>query len=80
MSYFLYPTNTRPTEWSAKCDLSVGTRIGFSTESEAVDHACKLLEQGRFVIAIERPDGTLIAARQIAERCNPIAFMNKRIS
>jgi hypothetical protein len=78
--YFLYPANSRSPDWPVKPDLNSSNRIGFRTESEAVDHACRLLEQGLFVAAIERPNGTLIAPREIAERCNPLDSMNKRAS
>ena len=77
MPYFLYPTNTRPPQWPTPPILGTGPRIGFSTESEAVDHACKLLGQGQFVAAVERPNGTLIGPHELAERCNPLATRNR---
>jgi len=77
MQYFLYPTDSRPPLLTTRPIDSAGPRIGFGTESEAVDHACRLLAQRKFVAAIERPDGTLIGPHEIAERCNPFASMNR---
>jgi hypothetical protein len=37
-----------------------------------MDHASTLLKAGKFVAAIERPDGSLIWPQQIEERCNPL--------
>ena len=76
MPYFLVLADSRPSTLVDAYSLKTAPRIGFLTETEAVDHACQLLKEGKFVAAIERPDGTLITPAQIAERCNPLARLD----
>jgi hypothetical protein len=74
--FYVYPADTRPPPFPDAHALQPALRIEFRTETEAVDHACGLLKAGKFVAAIERADGSLIGAHQIAERCNPLASIN----
>jgi len=76
MPYFVYPSEERPPPFADARALEGTVRTEFRTETEAVDRACELLKAGKFVAAIERPDGTLIGPFQIAERCNPLARLN----
>lgn len=49
-----------------------------ASETEALDHAAEILKAGRFVAAVERPDGTSLSPRQIVERVDPIGLHLKR--
>jgi hypothetical protein len=71
--YFVYPADLRPPPYPDARTLLPAGRIEFTTETEAVDHACALLKAGKFVAAVERPNGSLIGPAQLAERCNPLA-------
>ena len=77
MPYFVYPADSRPAAFPDAQSLQPGVRIEFPTETEAVDHACQMLSSGKFVAAIQRPDGSLIVPHQIAQRCNPLAGSGK---
>jgi hypothetical protein len=74
--YFVYPVDSPPAPFPDAHVLHAEFRIEFRTETEAVDHACALLRAGKFVAAVERPDGTLIGPAQLAERCNPLDRFN----
>ena len=77
MPYYVYPADSRPPAFPEADTLKLLRRIEFPTETEAVDYACELLKVGRFVAAIERPNGSLIEPQQIFERCNPLARFQK---
>ncbi len=47
-------------------------RMQFDTEIEALDYARAVLKVGRFVAALVRSDGSVLAPSQVSARCGPI--------
>jgi hypothetical protein len=71
MMYRLYFAYRVPPETPTDEDLRYAILHEFSTIAEALSKACDILRMGKYVAAIDCPDGTRLVPSEIRSHCSP---------